>query len=488
MRWMSEAVSVERDEIVTGERVMYARGFVVSDGDVQAPSHWRNVQLDSRWQLRWDPRVAVARAQHGARHIVLIGSPMHLDAPTESGDAIAARLLHALTRSVDQFQDEVDALCGRFALLRIDRDELRIQSDAAGLRTIAFSTGGTHVAGSHTRLVAENVGVRASSLAYATYFRDNGMFQFPGRHTEYQGVKALTPNTELSLVARTTERVFPRHPVVPCSVEDAAHALIEAAAAQVTWLRARGRVLLSISAGVDSRSSLALLRDIAPQLELFTYDLTYAKKNAGNRFDREAGEMIATRTGIPHRVVAVEDREPGGALNTAMHANSRAVHSRRLANAYVEQLPIDALHIRSHVHGIAKGHYQKFNYGHRSFDGAILARVASAEKAVDPQISDAFEQYRLETAFDRHFDYDPLDLLFWEYRNALIHAPALYESDLTVETHALLASRRVLARLLGLPIRERKAATVFLRIIELRWPELLEVPLNGRDVKAQGYR
>ncbi|WP_413316670.1 hypothetical protein AA0Z99_08510 [Agrococcus sp. 1P02AA] len=488
MRSMVQAEGLSRADVLAGDRVSYARGFVVSDGEVLAPEHWSTLQLDSRWQLRWDPRVAIARAQHGASHIVVIGTPLHLDAPRESGSAIAARLLHALARSLDEFQDQVDALCGRFAVLRIDRDELRVQSDAAGLRTIAFSTRGAHVVGSHTRLVAECIGVQASALAYATYFRDNGMFQFPGRHTEYDGVLSLTPNTELSAVSRTTVRVFPRGPVVPCTIDEAAQAIIEAADAQVGWLRQRDRVVLSISAGVDSRSSLALLRGLTPNLELFTYDLTYAQKNAGNRFDREAGEALALLAGVDHQVVAVEDREPAGPLHKAMHSNSRAVHSRKLANAYVEQLPIDALHVRSHVHGVVKGHYQKFNYGHRGFDGGVLARIASADKAVDPKIADAFEAFRLETAFDQRFDYDPLDLLYWEYRGALIQAPALLESDLALDTHALLASRRLLARVLGLPVGDRKAASVFLRVIELRWPELLEVPLNGRDARAQGYR
>ena len=40
MRSTVDAVVATRDEVLSGERMLYARGFVVSDGAVQAPTHW----------------------------------------------------------------------------------------------------------------------------------------------------------------------------------------------------------------------------------------------------------------------------------------------------------------------------------------------------------------------------------------------------------------------------------------------------------------
>lgn len=477
-----------RDAVRAGEGLDYARGFAISDESVIAPDHWPTLRLDRRWQLRWDPRNPVARSVGRDEQVILVGRSIHLGAPADDAAAIAERLRSSLAGRGGSFQDEVDELCGRFVVIRIEHGELRLQNDAAGMRTVAFSTEGPHVAASHTRLVAENIGIRASELAYPSYFRDNGMFQFPARHTEYAGVRSLTPNTELILAERRVERIFPRRPVEPTTLDEAAQTIIEASDAQARALQQHDRLLLSISAGVDSRSSLALLRGIAPKLETYTYDLTYAVKNAGNRYDRDAAEAIGILAGVRHTTLAVEDREPNRRLSAALHRNSRAVHSRKLAAAYVERLPVDAVHVRSHVHGIVKGYYQNFNYGYSEMDGATLARIASAGKAKDERIARAFEEYRTDTSFDERFDYSPLDLLYWEYRSALIQAPALLESDLVVDTHALLSSRRVLARLLGLPLADRRGARVFLRIIEMRWPELLDIPLNGRDVRSEGYR
>lgn len=488
MALFRDAVVLERQDLLEPGILQYARGFVVADAPPVAPSHWTRTLLGGAWHLRWDPRNPFAHAAAGTNEVVLIGRAAHLDAPEAPLAELAERLAGALAQGAFAFQDEVDALLGRFVVLRLSGRDLRIQTDAAGSRPLAFSEKAPYTAASHTRLVAENIGAEPSEFAYGSYFRENGMFQFPGRRTEYASVLSLTPNTELRLDDGSVVRIFPRREVARCDLQQATSLVLQAGSVLARALRKERRVLLSLSAGVDSRSSLAMLRPLADEIELFTYDLTYGTKNSGNRYDRDAAEAIAARNGLQHHTLAVDEREPVGAVKTALHQATRATHSRRLARAYLEELPIDAVHVRSHVHGIVKGTYQKWNYSRNNLDGAALARIASAGKATDGKISDAFDEYRHATTLDELHGYDPLDVFYWEYRSALIQAPAMLEADLAMDSISPLSCRRLLAALLGMSVEEKKSAQLFLTVIERCWPELLEVPVNGRDIATQGYR
>src|SRR5690606_15407580 len=83
----------------------------------------------------------------------------------------------------------------------------------------------------------------------------------------------LLPNHLLNLKNKNIVRFYPRMELPTITVEEATYKIVELVKKQVNLLKDE-KILLSLSGGLDSRSSLALLKDISSSIELFTYYLT----------------------------------------------------------------------------------------------------------------------------------------------------------------------------------------------------------------------
>ena len=62
--------------------------------------------------------------------------------------------------------------------------------------------------------------------------------------------------------------------------------------------------------------------------------------------------------------------------------------------------------------------------------------------------------------------------------------PIMHESDIAVETHVVLNARVVLDRMNSLSVQDKKSSALFREVILRRWPELAEIPVNGKLISA----
>ena len=464
----------------TAEELRYARGFILGrERRTSAPSHWATIQVGN-WVFKHDPKVNSARRDCvDGSSVILYGHAVDLETGESDIGAIANTLVSAPLRFV---QDIIDRLSGRFVVIFHYADELHIQQDATGMRVVYYTEPQYEfVAGSHQDLVASQVNATPNAFAGA-YLVNNNMQVLPGRVTARQGVVRMTPNTELSSTTRQLSRIFPRKPLRPCSVEEAASAVIQAAEVQLAAYPSDMPLLASLTAGLDSRVTMALLRGAKDRTEFFTYELTYQERNAGNEHDRTAANELAKRFDLKHRNFDIMSPDIDAELRTVMEANSVLSHSRAIAHAYRQSLPPAGLHIRSNVFEIGRCYYRQMGLAPEHMSAKSMRYIISNTKSLDQAAVDAFEEYRNMTDFDstRDFGYEAADMFYWEHRMGVWMAPVLHESDIANDTHVLINSRRVLEALLGVDIDLRQSGEVFKRIIAQQWPEIAEVPVNGQ--------
>lgn len=462
----------------------YARGYLLSKSPQALPREgWQQVTL-ADWVLSHDPALPVAMELKGADGVVLIGNaiePGLSDAP--DNQAIAQQILEAALTSRETFQQKLDHLVGRFIVITKIGEAFTVQQDATSLRAVYYTDHQYDpVIGSHVHLVAETVGARRNYYGNPQYLKENYTKVYPGVATAYLGVNRLTPNTELNIQHRGVKRVWPAKPLEPSSVHDAAMTVIRTVDAQLDAFRKRGTPLMcSLSAGMDSRVSLALLRPYVDSVLFFTYDIGYKVAVKANRWDRDGALELVRKYGLKHQLLHIPEQVTDKAYLNVMRRNSAQTHQRSLAKAYLENLPGDHLHIRSNVYEVGRNYYRQAGFTMDHLDGEGMLNVVSNNKSQDLPSIDSFEHYRNLTRFDGAVERgcDPLDLFYWENRMGVWMAPILHESDIAHDTHILLNSRHVLEKLLGVESSEREANAVFMEIIRIRWPELFEVPING---------
>jgi len=464
--------------------LVYARGFILGKRPpIFKGKNWETVDF-AGWVLSYDEVMPAAHVKDGWDEIFLLGNAIDPEAKSAlSNRQISETLLSDAQSSRDQFQATLDRLIGRFVVFLSVNGATSIQQDATSMRAVYYADNQYETTvGSHIGLVAASVGARSNYFGQAAYMKDNRTKVHPGVTTSHLGINRLTPNTELHLETRAVSRVFPRRPVKHISAYSAAHSIIADVDAQIRAFQERGTPLMcSLSAGLDSRVSLALLRPYIEHVTFFTYDIGYMVANNANRWDRDTALELVQKHGLRHKLLHLPERATDAGFLSVMRRNTVQTHQRTLAKAYLDDLPGDHLHIRSNVYEIGRNYYRHAGFDMDTLDGAGMLEIVSNRRSADRPSIDAFEHYKNLTRFDDAvgFGYDPLDLFYWENRMGVWMAPILHESDVAHDTHILLNSRSILETLLSVDLAERDNNTVFMDIIKLRWPELLETPING---------
>ena len=115
-----------------------------------------------------------------------------------------------------------------------------------------------------------------------------------------------------------------------------------------------------------------------------------------------------------------------------------------------------------------------------------MAYLASGGRSTEPSAVAAYEEFRKASRFHEAAGYvaDELGLFYWEHRVGAWMPPIMHESDIAVETHVVLNARVVLDRMNSLSVQDKKSSALFREVILRRWPELAEIPVNGKLISA----
>lgn len=299
----------------------------------------------------------------------------------------------------------------------------------------------------------------------------------PGGLTAHAGLRRLYPGHALDLGDWSVRRVWQGPEDAP-GTDDLVEEFITLARAQLRAL-AEGprRIALALTAGVDSRSVLAMARDFAGGLDCVTVV-------AGDRHatDSVVARRIARGEGLSHRELQRRTATPAEQalfLRRNGHCNG---DSNRLYHPSVRPLAEGHVFVGGIGGEIARGPFWAPSDGPGT-------RVSGAEMTARfglPQVP------RLVEALDARFATLPdvdglrrLELIFIEDRMAA-WSSVQFPSDPTLIRHAPMVTIRGLELMLAQPTEWKRAGRLPHEIIRRAWPELARYPVNtlGRGMDA----
>lgn len=476
----------------------YSRGYLyVRDRSMQAPAeHWEHVAF-AGGTFHWDARSALAVARQGDAEVLVCGHVLHTGWRTTDAAEVARRLAASLAVSRESFLDDLEDMFGQYVVLDRQGGTLKAQTDGSGARAM-FHDAEARLLGSHINLVGTAAGAPPSRIA--KWIGDTQSFDMPGRSTEYEGIWFLMPNTEVTVGTGQITRIGPR-PYDPLTVDQAVDAMLPHLEIQRDLLLAEDRqILLSMSAGVDTRTSLAAFHGHYDALKTFTYSKEKRKGDATARMLSRDGQLaarIAERFDLDHTVFHLDEEEPTPeAFRAVLEEASPRAHMRKLAWVYHRKLPHDAIHIRSQVNGIGKWHYghlmhhaEDHNFSAERMatltkHGRALRRTKKPRSAFRPGI-EAFQEYIDSTQLRSVPNgYLLSDIFQWEHRTAYWGLAHLVESDFTFDTYSMYGSRRMIQLMLHVPEAVRAQKGLFRAIIERSEPRLARYYVNGKKWRA----
>ena len=465
---------------------LFARGFLLVTDERTlrfVPGHFRREDTGLGTLYR-DPRLRLARGEAGAAEVLLLGIAADARSGEADQDVLAKGLAKALKRNREAFFEELDWLGGRYVVVARKRPSapVRLMADATGMRAVFHAPGEPGVAGSHAALVAANVADDGAELGR----RLPNKFGFPGLATPWRDVDFLSANTWLEVASGKVKRFYPREAFEERSVEDAGRELVRLARNMARGFHGIAPVVFSLTAGLDSRLSLAIQRDLVGEARTFTY---FRKMSQ----DTDAADLaisgdIAERFGLRWEVLRPREFEADTRLGRIIALNAPYSHVPKLAQIYRRHWGTDeVLHLRSNVSEIGRLFYWRGREQPNSKDPDDLMRpffkVLSrhrlpGEKAVERARREFQRQFR-RTGITKALDtIHYLDLMYWEHRMVSWHSQVVAESDVAFESVSLYNCRKVLEILLSQPFAVRREAGVYHAAIREAWPELLDWPIN----------
>ena len=465
---------------------LFARGFYISkDPPVYRPSSWIAGPSFGGFQVHHDPRVSLIVVGDEFASLALLGEAFHLSRPNDSVADIARCLLGKLRQSSNALLNETDDLHGRFLVIYYRAGDLpRLLNDATGMRAVFHNDDATRLA-SHASLLAANVGTPVVPASHV-----HAKYGFPGRRTAYEGIVVLIPNHSLALGSGALERFYPTTALAAMTSTKSAEVVLPYLQASVAAIVNRfPRVAASLTAGLDSRATLAASRNHAGDIWYFTY---YRPDVENDVVDSLIASRLAARLALRHDVLdlgATQTDSTPKSFKVLLRELSYYRHNPKAAYIYSQFLgpEVDA-HIRSNVSEIVRAFYLKAHNIPSPLESA--ADLAATYRADAVRNTTGASKRRIEADFEDFYDAgrfediaglrDARDLLYWEHRMGGWHSLVVLESDPAFDSFSIFNSRRVLDVLLSAPVAERGRGEHLRMLIERSWPELLSEPLNPR--------
>lgn len=402
---------------------------------------------------------------------LLLGDPLDTD-----GEHLVRDSLTLSSRSDDvdgSLEDQLYQLAGRYVFVLDYEDRQRIYLDAGASMPVVYDP--------ETRLAASSTGLLLGAQAYRERL-SSGLYEhlhirrsgwFPAGLTAHRGIRRLLANHYLDLGPMSTIRHWPREAITRTTDPDAAcRQIITSTRSTIQACLESGPVGMSLTAGHDSRLVMALARDVIDNIETFTIigDSDYRA-----RLDCLRARELAERFSLRHSCLPAVNATPAQAED--WHARSGHCVGGSLMRIHPTF---------SNLSGLS---FYLGGMGGEIGRGSFWRRADTATTVIDAErLSGRFGMPRHDEvvrAVDAWLSGVPawadsfllLDLADIELK---LGPWAFAQPPGTSPTRHLdpLISRVNFTAMLSSPPEWRSTNRMILRIMELAWPELLELPIN----------
>jgi hypothetical protein len=466
------------------ETLRFRRQFAIGETELPGFPSWPRTSLGKDLCLTAHPDVESAHVTRGQHSVLAIGLVIDTERPGATAAQIAEQLLTRLEGglALDAFAGALDHLAGRWALIATQGNDACVFHDAAGTRQLFFTTPEAGVdrdwCASSPDLLAHAFSIprcpaATEWMASADFARQRESW-WPGDRTPYEGVHLLLPNHALNWSSHQAVRYGPTEPLQKLGLDEAVATSARLLQAAMEGAVARRPLALSLTAGFDSRVSLAAALCMHPVLPF-----SFVHEEIGPRHpDVVVPSRLATLFGTRHLVFTCP-HVASTAFADAYRASNPLGNPTwaAVAEGLYENLPDDVLRVTSTVSEIGRAFYRPDgDISTENLDGRKLA--ALTRLGSHPWVQEAFDDWLRTIPTDSSLH--PLDLFYWEQRLGSWAGTLFREWDIAHEGFSPFTCRALMRTFLAVDECHRTgpAYTLHTELIRALWPEALREPIN----------
>lgn len=372
--------------------------------------------------------------------------------------------------------DYINELTGSFLIGAINGDKISFIGDAAGMLFGCYGNINDYIyISSHAQLVDDLCSLTKSDyikdLEKYKYFYKYGLF-FPGDLTQFQELKRILQNhvTHFDGKCFSIKRFYPCAEIKETANDEEYKNLVNNVA-EIMYSTIKlaldkwDNVALSMTGGMDSKTTLACANGLYKDLRFYSYI-----SMAGDERDAISAHKIASQLGIKHQIYNISERdEDFQDLETIKYILEHNNGGYKLNNndlrkrIYLSQLNEFEVEIKSWVSEIARANYYK-KFGLKKMPKQLSPRnmtsmykIFTTQRKLAKQTDEKFKEFINKTDYHKiHKGFDESDMYLWEFRYSawggmVITNEHSYSSTIFIPYN----NRKLLTLMLQAPIKKR---------------------------------
>ena len=258
------------------DKLLYRSQFILGPNFGVNLDTWKKLKINSSMFLTVHPDLVSYQLIHGDKSLTLLGSILDPDKPKATDSDIIDDLFFKLINSENPF-DFTFKLGGRWVLIFDNGQEQILWHDAAGLRQVFYSNRKYSQdvwCSSQPKMIANLLNLEldreAVDFVESGEIRENREYWWPGDASPYKEIKRLLPNHYLDLGTGVCHRYWPDNHLRSLEFNDAVELIMRHMTGLIKSASNRFDVVISLTAGWDSRLVLAASKEISHRISYMT--------------------------------------------------------------------------------------------------------------------------------------------------------------------------------------------------------------------------
>lgn len=479
---------------------LFPRGFLLTPTDRTLPPDVISPRVHhlQGYTLHTEDLVEVDIAEKEGAWVAVLGKawPLSTGAISPDTSSVASDLLKFVTEAswIEQIDEALYDIGGRYAIIIRTDDKLVAYNDACGNRSVFYSAQTQEIA-SHFSLIRSGLPDRALERPIGNDHREDLSWE----NTRSKWIQTLVPNHRLSLPEGVQTRYFPvdANRSSPLSSDERLELISSLWEEQLEiMVKSNQPKAISITAGLDSRTLLAMAHRSTDKFIGFTYTSTEAVDGAkpstywsrSGQIDYQGVEILRPFLPSNFQYLSIPaDRASDPATEwveeykNTLNRNAERSHNRRLLPRYLELFDNPrTIHYRGNLLEIGRLHFRTLEGTRESAFNDLISDLAGA---ADIDVQDALERAHEGAErlgyFSMPREYDLTDIFYWEQRHGRWFAQVLNETDVAFDTVTPFNVRRIIDLFLAYSMEDRANAFAQKELIYRSSPLLTFAGVNG---------
>lgn len=454
--------------------------IIVSKDKVINSDRYKEIEI-GQFKLFFTKDFNINEVKNEKFHVVVLGTLFDSRNSKKKIDEIVNDLLIFEIDSI-QFLEEMSYYNGRYILLVNNGKDVYFYNDATSFMSMyyhkTYPIYCSHSAQLHKLLISLYQCEEIQQYDKSKGFLDT---------SKYQNIFKFNSNTRIMLNNGQIERIFPLSNFKSKSVEEVYENtinLIENSADYITSLDKK--IMVSLTAGFDSRLSLALMKNYIKDILFFTYVKndrpdSYSLNQKLFNIDKKNVMFIVDQLNLEHDMFNIDTKRSAPFVDE-LYGEYESKHSIQLIKYYDQnKIYHNNIHIKSTIFELVKGIRPKIlEHCPEIHEDYLTVLKKWSNIADDNWILKEFDRF-IECNQIKKFvnkGYHLYDILYLESRMNGWHSAIIQESDPYFEVFNLINCRYILFNFMELDYKERKALAFHNYLIEKKWPLLTFFGVN----------